>query len=883
MRPIMIEFQAFGPYAGHEVVDFADIAQKGLFLICGKTGGGKTTILDAMTFALFGKSSGNGRNDFSSMRCTNAEFDDTTFVKFEFENQGEYYIFERRLVRKKKNLSAEYNVMKKDGSGAYQPLLENAKEKELNELATNIIGLDYDQFRQVIVLPQGQFEKLLTSNSKEKEEILISIFGDDKWTKIADKLYENAEARYNQLKAVKERMTNSLQEENCESMEQLHLLIEQKNLAYAELEDTYQKAGYDQIEKDMNAALKVVERFKDLRKMEDKVANLESKKVERDGWETLVRNAKRANKVKQLMEAKTASEKTLTVRQKNVEMAQGLVAHSSKAYEDAVATLKEHLAKESQIKELETLKIQYEGKRADYENIDQVNKEYADVCKRVNQAETEEQRAQKAYQDLSQKVLSQRDLHEELRVHHDALLDQYLIGITGEIAKQLVEGNACPVCGSKSHPQKAVVHDDSVTKAQVDAAETKRESAYNTLQKMMKEQETAQKAYTDQQAVVAKAKEEVAVVATKLDNIKKNMVVGIDSLCQLNQTIEELQGKIALFASQKVTLEQQEKTAAASKTEAASKAEHANQEVEQAQKECEAATIVLENGLKEHGFVSEEEAKAMMLEDEKIEYYIESISNFDASLKNAKESVNEMQEELQGVEEPQEENCQEQLSKVNEARKLYHESKGQFTTEIKRLSDKEAQLLNDTNGMEDEMREAEADFTFAKKLRGDSGMSLQRYVLGIMFTSVVAAANEMLEKVHGGRYRLFRSDDKVKGSNKRGLELKVFDQQSEEHEGRFVGTLSGGEKFLVSLALSIGMSTIAQKSGIRIEALFIDEGFGSLDEDSIGDAMDILNTLQSANGLVGIISHVQLLQDRIPVKLNVEKVAKGSRIVKTVG
>ncbi|MCR4648872.1 MAG: SMC family ATPase, partial [Lachnospiraceae bacterium] len=166
---------------------------------------------------------------------------------------------------------------------------------------------------------------------------------------------------------------------------------------------------------------------------------------------------------------------------------------------------------------------------------------------------------------------------------------------------------------------------------------------------------------------------------------------------------------------------------------------------------------------------------------------------------------------------------------------------------------------------------------------GDSGTGLQRYVLGIMFSQVIASANKMLEMVHGGRYRLFRSDDKVAGSNKRGLDLKVYDSHSAESEGRFVSTLSGGEKFLASLALSIGMSTIAQKSGIKIEALFIDEGFGSLDEDSISDAMDILNSIQEANGLVGIISHVQILQDRIPSKLIVERQGNGSHIAQRIG
>lgn len=192
-------------------------------------------------------------------------------------------------------------------------------------------------------------------------------------------------------------------------------------------------------------------------------------------------------------------------------------------------------------------------------------------------------------------------------------------------------------------------------------------------------------------------------------------------------------------------------------------------------------------------------------------------------------------------------------------------------------------LKKDAEGLDERLRIASEDVIFAKKLRGDSGTGIQRYVLGIMFSSVIAAANKMLEMVHGGRYRLFRSDDKAQGSNKRGLDLKVYDSHSEDSEGRFVSTLSGGEKFLASLALSIGMSTIAQKSGIKIEALFIDEGFGSLDEDSIGDAMSILSSIQEANGLVGIISHVQLLQDRIPTKLLVEQKGNGSHITQTIG
>ena len=161
-------------------------------------------------------------------------------------------------------------------------------------------------------------------------------------------------------------------------------------------------------------------------------------------------------------------------------------------------------------------------------------------------------------------------------------------------------------------------------------------------------------------------------------------------------------------------------------------------------------------------------------------------------------------------------------------------------------------------------------------------MGLQRYVLGVLFASVIGEANRMLEKVHGGRYRLYRSDARGAG-NKRGLELYIHDARAPEDEGRSVSTLSGGEKFLVSLALSIGLSSVAQRGGIRLGTLFIDEGFGSLDEQSIDDALDVLASIQRSSGMVGIISHVSVLYDTLPSKIEVRKSGQGSRIVQTIG
>ena len=314
-----------------------------------------------------------------------------------------------------------------------------------------------------------------------------------------------------------------------------------------------------------------------------------------------------------------------------------------------------------------------------------------------------------------------------------------------------------------------------------------------------------------------------------------------------------------------------------------SEIESAEKERKQAKEKCSKAEDNLKQALEENGFASEDEAKGALLSEEAVKRIKGEIEDYRGDKRAAEGNISNLKNELKDTAEPDKERCEEIKEQANSAKEEYLKKTGGMKTELKRLQSKADELKQKGEGLEEKLHEAENDLAFAKSLRGDTGTGLQRYVLGIMFSSVVAAANKMLEMVHGGRYRLYRSDERAQGSNKRGLELKVFDKNSEDHEGRFVSTLSGGEKFLASLALSIGMSTVAQKGGIKIEALFIDEGFGSLDEDSIGDAMNILNSIQEANGLVGIISHVQLLQERIPAKLKVEETETGSHIVQTIG
>lgn len=883
MKPCTVEFQAFGPYAGHELVDFEKLAARGLFLICGKTGTGKTMILDAITFALYGKSSGHGRDDFEAMRCTNAAFDVTTYVRFTFENNGIYYRFERRLERKRKNLSASYMVWQKDENGTWTALFENAKEKMLNEKAEEIIGLSYEQFRQVIVLPQGQFEKFLTSDSADKEKILTSIFGEEKWQAVAQLMFEEATERRQQLKSLQEQISNSLQEEACETLAELEAVIAQKKERLVTMEAAYQEGACEKQIRALRDRLALVSRFQDLRRGKARVRAYEEKQHDRAEQEKRIQDARRAEKVKELLLELHRAEAAQAERKTAVRAADQAAGQAKQQAEQILLQVTAQQQKNDEIEEKKAQKIQLTAKITDYESIAALEQNFQKQRKAAESALQEAEQEKQVYESYAPKLVMLHEAYETDMEEHRKLLAAYLAGITGELAASLVEGQPCPVCGSREHPQKAVRTEADTSKEHVEEKRAEAEAVYQKLQQTMQKQEQAKKKYEEKQRLAQELQLAKEAAYTRLVEMQNNLIPEIGSLAELQKKLQQLTDEIGKDTEKLQSLTKMLEQANNTVAETAAKAELARQEEELTQKKQEAAMQAVAKGLSEHGFADIKEAEQLLMGEKELEGMRRQIADYDAGKKAAEEQVMRLQEELGRQQEPDAEACKTELARLEKLQETYAKETAVLSETIRRLSQKAEKLALAGEGLEEKLLEAEQDLAFAKKLRGDAGTGLQRYVLGILFSSVIAAANRMLSMVHGGRYRLFRSDEKAQGSNKRGLELKVYDKNSEEHEGRFVSTLSGGEKFLASLALSIGMSTIAQKSGIRIEALFIDEGFGSLDEDSITDAMQILGSIQQANGLVGIISHVQLLQERIPTKLRVEETEKGSHIIQTIG
>ncbi len=878
MRPILVEFQAFGPYKGFESIDFEKLSKDGLFLICGETGSGKTMILDAISFALFGKSSGANRDDLFELRCNRADSKDDTFVRFKFEEKGNIYIFERRFVFKKTKFSKEQNALKLNSEGIFVPLFENCKEKDMTAKAEEIIGLNYEQFRQVILLPQGKFEKLLTSSSSEKEEILVNIFGAEKWQGIAEKYFERAKARKDELDEILKNHNQILQEEDCKTIEDLKLKIESIKTDIYKREKEHDNENVAQKKKALFEQKSLAVEFNTLHDFESKIdeLNKKAKKIEED--KSVLETAEAAELIREPLEKLDKAEAEKIKRDENLSNAIENLDDTEKVVKDLESELKEHRKKETEYKENLTKKAELEIKKPIYASFDDLINTETEAKQKLSSSLKDEQALSTKKDNCINENESAYSKYNEALSHSKALRDSYMQGIVGSLAKDLSEGHPCPVCGSTMHPSKAQLIEGTATKAAIEDAEKEEENLKEAWQLADKKRTDAELKLKEKQAELTELKLKFETAKASRETAAKNLIKGINNLDELNEKAEAIAFAIKQYEDEEKELKNQSEKAKADFSTAKEKKKNA-------EAEATAAGKIFDNTLKDFnkillksGFETKEVASSMLL-DAKIRNELRtSIDSYQASLEQMNKLLKEKRSALKGKSEPALEIIEKKLQELEAKEAEFIKWQSGAEEELKRLSKKLCKLEKSIKEYESKIKFVEDDLIFAKSLRGDTGIGLQRYVLGIMFSSVIGAANEMLSKVHNGRYQLFRTNEKTGDSKKRGLDLKVRDSYGGGAEGRSVSTLSGGEKFLASLALSIGMSTVAKTGGVDIEGIFIDEGFGSLDNDSIDDALSILASIQKAKGMVGIISHVDVLRANIPTQLKVVKTRDTSTI-----
>lgn len=873
MKPISLRFKCFGPFMEEQFIDFEDLRSFGLFLITGSTGAGKTTILDAMCMALYGQSSGGKRGELADMRCKLAGADDTTFVEFIFEVNEIRYKFYREVKMARKNLNDVHTCLRLE-NGEYIPMMANPKKTTVNETAETILQLSADQFRQIIILPQGQFEKLLVSTSAQKEEILTQVFHAERWGKIVEIIKRKVKEEKDSLDILRVKIESSLEKEGVESLDALEgkILLLQDSLdtvraekEKAELEkkrasELYEKALEEN--SDFEAAEKAGNEYDKLNALKD------SMKTEKDS----VERAKKADTIRELYSRRNAANKEITEARTRHEAAEKHLEEVRKKEADSKLKLEKHMEKQQEIERSKSRKILMENARGTYESLDektQALKIARDAVKNaeavVKAADKESKKAEEAYENCV-------NLRNQCMIDLQEANEKYSMSAAARLGKELIKkGGACPVCGSTEHP--CIAHfdesDDEITDAELSRLNSelgdlvqKVSSADNNRNEKKKEYEEAVKKHTD--SITA-----VAVAQAEYDNAKQNLIEDIESLKGLEEAIERIADEIENYeqTSQKLTMDKEE--ASRNVSVAGANLKNSEEALSKAEKEEDNLALEWNQALVKMGFVSDEEFEDSLWDKSEIADRNDAVITYNRDLEHAEKACVEAAKKIEGRIKPD-------MTALKENK---DRTEGLVQDITKELGQKEGKLEKTKALISDVKKESELyktkaervnkDDEFLGKLLPKSGVSFQRYVLGVMFNSVIDAANNLLENVQGGRYRLSRTDDTSKGTNQGGLELAVFDANN--GQSRSVASLSGGEKFLVALSLAIGLSTViqAQSRGIRLEAMFIDEGFGSLDEKSLGEAVDVLSTVQSGHGLVGVISHVEKLRGILPYCIEV--------------
>ena len=883
MKPLRLELQAFGPYAGRQTIDFEKLSEKGMFLIKGPTGSGKTTIFDAMTFALYGGSSGDdsksrvGRNDLEEWRCNQAGQDVATEVCFTFSVQGRKYQFIRRLKPKRKNLSAEYAAGEINEAGVLIPFFENPKKDDLTDKAVELVGLTKEQFRQVVLLPQGQFERFLTASSTEKEDILKKIFDAERWDGYAQTFFAAANERKTALDKEKEAVLLSLSEEGLSTLSELECRIEERKAEKGENEAAHTAFDAAKKQRQLNTDIELAERFKPFHSAQRRLEELRRGEKEIAVKRARYEKAEQAEALRTVITDYEKAEKEYQSRLTIQRGKQALLPDAQQSCQAAQAAEQAHELN-SPVPALQAQMGEYEAKRPFYQKLNQLREQLRSAeqsCATQNQqfqnADTACGRTIKQEQAAFLASEAADQLARDFRI-------RYYAGIYGEIASQLSDDAPCPVCGSIHHPYPAEKSAESVSKEEMEAKESAAQEAKDAWKALKEQREQAETEKKQAEERLREAVKERDDASAALRSAETNLIDGIADSAALESSLKALEQKITQYRSASEQLRDAAEKAKEALDKLNAQLESANTECANAEKGRDAAKAALDAALAQNAYDDYLCAKRELLSEGERKAIHTELVEYDRDLQTAANELAQKQQELAGMEEPDSSLFDARQKEINEETAAFLKRNAQLQSEIDRLTRKAAELQKKWAHFEAEIREAEDDLAFARKLRGDNGVGLQRYVLAVMFHQVIGEANRMLEKVHGGRYHLYRTSERGAG-NKRGLELKVHDNRSPDTAGRSVAMLSGGEKFLVSLALSIGMSTVAQKTGVQIEALFIDEGFGTLDDSSIHDAMDVLESVRRSSGMIGIISHVQLLESSIPTHLEVVKTGSGSTIV----
>lgn len=883
MTPVTLIFSAFGPYVEEQRIDFSNFQKEGLFLIRGETGAGKTTILDGITYALYGKSSGGMRGEMSSMRCQFAQLQQETKIEFIFSVGGKTYKFFRSLrVRKKRGTGEiEYipqqNAFFLDEQGQWAPFFENPGIKNMEAKAQELLGLSYEQFCRVVILPQGQFENFLIAKSDEKEKILVTLFNAEKWHKIADWLCSQANDQLSKITARQTVMLESLRQWDCDTFTQAQekqaaLLKEERQLtekslvAHKNLEEQKQRFDEDN---------RLFELFCQKEKAQIQYEVLTQRQEEIQHQTDKLEAARKASALNGMWEELSRAKQEHENRIHQERQAQEAFVKARELLKLAEAGMKEIQEQKQSCTEINQRLLKLKSLREIYKTLEETKLQLQLIVRTVENAKKQWEEAQANMEKLAAEKEAVLVKKEKISKEHIRLLFE---NAAEALARELKEGMPCPVCGSIHHSSTVKRQERQTENFALSQISERLEHLSSRLQSLETELQRQQEQERVRRGECERALSAQAAIAAQLNALSVQLDGDIPDAPALEKTISLLEEK-TVGIEERYTAAQEELLQAQLAFERRKTiALHEAQELEKEKETFLRREKLFHQSLNFNGFLGKEQFIQARLSMEEIADLEKQLKEYEVLKNTIKVTLSGLEEQLAGKKKPEIEAAKETLAALEKDCKECDTSLILCQETSKRMQNFCQEYKKRQTELSKERESQERLRIFGVILRGDKGISLRRYVLGVMLTSIVNEANRLLKKVHGGRYQLVRTLEGVGRSRHVGLDLEVFDANSGEK--RPVTGLSGGEKFLAALSLSLGLSSVVQSrsGGIQINCMFIDEGFGSLDENSIYDALEVLSTVRGSHRLVGIISHVAMLKENVPCAIEVKKSRRGSSL-----
>ena len=920
MRPIKLTISAFGPYSGLAEFDFDKLGENGLYLITGDTGAGKTTIFDAITYALYDEPSGKNR-DKSMLRSKYASVDTETFVELTFRYRDKEYTVKR---------NPEYERVKQKGSGTTTER-SNAtlvlpdgkiivKPKEVNPAIQEIIGIDRNQFSQVAMIAQGDFLKLLTADTSERIAIFRHIFKTEFYQQLQDKIANEAKALSTDCGKINDSIKQYISEMACDEDNPDIIDVNKAKSNELIIDDTL--ALFEKlIETDEQAAEKIAKE------------KAEQEKALDDVKRRIHKGAETANAKKSLEKNK---QDLATETEKHEELSAQLEEHKEKLtdaskLENQAAVLRNLLPKYDELDEKQNtfnaneqfvnqnqivVKETEARIEAFQKDIDDLNKEketlntigeevvrlnnvkneLADKAKKLNTLKENLEAlksAEEAYTAACEDYQTKQNAADRMEKDYREQNRAYLEAQAGILADALQANEPCPVCGSTVHPHTAVKPENAPTKQQLEAL-----------------QEQANKATENAGTASAKAGELNGLRQEKRESVAKEIAALLGDV-----TVEEANVTVCVAISETYAAQRENEQ----ELEEANKQSDRKAKIETILLPQKAETVetekqklvelnngltakTTENALLQNGIaalkaeLAFESKKAAEAEIEKLTTESENIkSAFEKAQREVENSntkiteLNAANKEIEklinegGIIDLDAENekkaaLEATISELEKHAKTVHSRFMTNSSALKNVRDKMGNLAE----VEEKYRWVNALSDTANGKISGKRIMLETYIQMRYFDRVLARANTRLMVMTDGQYKLTRRSENA-GNAQIGLALDVIDYYNGSR--RSVKSLSGGESFKASLALALGLADeiqSAETTGIKLDTMFIDEGFGSLDEESLATAMRALTSLADGNRLVGIISHVPNLKAKIDKQIVVTKDKTGGSQAKIV-